>query len=606
MIKNVKVFESRKIAEKRFLETKKVTEEEFEKILTYVPHERYYKYLPWIFDVWCKTDKKLDPDEIFGMVQWFDTNLPRIQKKDIFQYSFQEMLDLEKELGTSKSAEQKQSKELDSEKVYEDDAIKILRIKTYKAANMYNGEGSGGRSWCVGRSESTWDSYTEHSTFYYAWFKPKSPSQENFERSAIQVQGNKITVWDRNDKSHNLEQSPFKHLEKTFKFIPPDIRDRLLKNAHTVLPDGTYHFKTNLRLDGKGLKSLRELPIRISKVDGSLDVSNNELVDLRGCPQNIQSLIVSKNHLKSLEGCPSSISADLNVSDNPTLVSLKGCAETIGGNFVASNTKITSLVGGPKKVKGDYIVNNCELKTTMGIAEEVGKNINLDENKLEYLDIENPDLRKKCSVKKNPLKSYEGFMPEQFVKGGRLQYKETPDGIVIQSMMTFSEDYIFDSLDKLPFKFYKAEKEFQFCRRKNMGVTVPHLKGSPEIVEKSFEASSNNLKSLEGAPRIVGEKFMVSFNDFDSLKGFPESVGKSACINRVIKLKSLEHIGQIGSDKYGFGTLFLLNTPAYDLSILAKNKYPLHVIVADEDIDKYFNVPKNVKVMTSDQVEKEK
>lgn len=605
MIKNVKVFESRKIAEKRFLETKKVTEEEFEKIVTYVPHERYFKYLPWIFDVWCKTDKKLDPDEIMSIVQWFDTNLPRIQKKDIYQYSFQDMLNLEKELGTSKSAEQKQSKELDSENVYEDNQIKILRIKTYKAANMYNGEGSSGRSWCVGRQESTWDSYTEHSTFYYAWYKPQNASLNNFERSAIQVQGNKITVWDRNDHSHSLEKTPFKHLEKTFKFIPPDLRDRLLKNAHTVLPDGTYHFKTQLRLDGKGLKSLRELPIRISRVDGEFNVSNNELVDLRGCPQNIKSLIVSKNHLKSLEGCPPSIAEDFNISDNP-LTSLKGCAENIGGNFTASNTKITSLVGGPKKVKGDYTVNNCELKTTMGIAEEVGKNINLDENKLEYLDVENPELRKKCSVKKNPLKSYEGFMPEQFVKGGRLQYKDTPDGIVIQSMMTFSEDYIFDSLDKLPFKFYKSEKEFQFNRRKNMGITVPHLKGSPEIVEKTFEVSSNNLQSLEGAPRIIGGKFMASFNDFDTLKGFPESVGINVVINRIPRLKSLEHIGQIGEHANGLGTLFLLNTPAYDLSPLAKNKYPLRVVVNDDDVDKYFNVPKNVRVMTSDQVEKEK
>lgn len=598
MITNQKMFESKKIAAQRFLDTKKVTEEEFEKIITYVDHERYYKYLPWIFDVWCKTDKKLDPDEIVSMVKWFDTNLPRITKKDIYQYSFQEMLDLEKELGSSKSKEEKEAKALDSVNVYDDGTTKVLLIKTYKAANMYNGENSSGsRSWCVGRQESTWDSYTEHSTFYFVWHKPKNSAESKYERSAVQVMGNKITVWDKEDSSHTLEQSPFAHLEKYFKFIAPDLRDRLLKLKHKVLPDKTYHFEVSLKLDGKGLKSLRELPIKISIVDGEFDISNNELIDLKGCPQKISSLNISGNKfLKSLEGCPNYIREDLKINDTP-LTSLKGCAEKVGGNFTARKNKFTTLIGGPKEVGGDYDASENLLTTTLGLAEKVGKGkkIILDGNKLEYLDIKDPEQRKIASVKKNPLKDYTGFTLEHFVKNNKANYKETDKGLVISSTVVINDDYLIDDLRLMPFKIYECEKNFTYNRKKQLNLTVKNLMGSPEIVGGTFDASSNALESLEGAPKRVNGKFMVSFNNFKTLKGFPEYVGINATLNRC-PIESLEGIGQIGEQ------LFLLNTPVRDLGPLKNNKTHIKVLT-DAPFDEYINVPSNVTLVNSNDIE---
>ena len=608
MLRKFGVFESKKLAIQQFVNTKKVTEEEFERFLQF--EERYYKYLPWMLKVWCQTDKKLDPDEIYGTVQWFDTNLPRLDVKDINRYTYEDLLKKEQELGASKNQQEKEAKILDSQIVYEDDQFKIMLIKTYKAANMYNGHNpsTNSRSWCVGRQENTWDSYTEHSTFYFAWYEPKGTKWENFKRAAIQVQGNKITVWDHFDSSHSLKDTPFAHLEKYFKYITPDLRERLLKLTHEVLPDKTYHFKVSLNLRGKGLKSLRELPIRIKIVDGEFDISENELIDLKGCPEKVGSLNASGNSLKSLEGSPKHVKESFKISKNP-LSNLKGAPEYIGGNFEAQNCELISLVGGPKEVKGEYNVSNNKLKNSFGLAEKVGKSINFDHNQFETLDVEAEELRKIVSIKKNPLKDYTGFTPELFAKTGRVVYEKTEQGLVFKSTFSFNDDYLIDSLELLPFKIYKVEKDFHFVRRKLLGLKVKNLKGSPEIVDGTVDISSNNLESLEGSPRIVNGKFMASFNNLKDLKGFPDVVGNSVMLNMNAHLSSLEGIGQLKKvpksdvpESEWTAKIFMLGCPVRDLSPLKNNEVPVEIIYSEASPSDFINVPSHVKLTRSEDV----
>jgi hypothetical protein len=363
-----------------------------------------------------------------------------------------------------------------------------------------------------------------------------------------------------------------------------DLKDRLLKLAHEVLPDKTYHFKSNVNLSGKGLKSLRELPIKIKIVDGNFDISGNELVDLKGCPEKVTSLTADNNALKSLEGSPKSISDTMRVNKNP-LTNLKGAPQFIGGNFEAKECGLISLVGGPAEVKGVYDVSHNKLKSGYGIAAKVGKSINLDYNLFEKLDIEDVELRKITSIKKNPLKDYTGFTPEHFVKAGRVTYEDSPKGLILKTSYSFSEDYLLDSLELLPFKIYMAEKDFHFVRRKGLGLKVKNLKGSPEIVKTTFDASSNELESLEGGPRIVEGKYMVSFNKLKDLKGFPEYVGSSVMFNMNYNLASIEGIGQI------VGPLFMLGCPFRDLSPLKDNKTPLKIVTDEPDLSKFYNVP---------------
>lgn len=592
MLRKFGMFESKKLAMQQFLDKGRITQEEFDRFLEF--DERYYKYLPWMLNVWCKTDKKLDPDEIYGITQWFDTNSPRLDVKDINRYTYEELLNKEQELGASKAQLKKEAEHLDSKIVYEDATVKIALIKTYKAAEMYNGiNPSGGRSWCVGRQENTWISYTEHSTFYYAWYKPKGSQDAMYERSAIQVQGNKVTVWDHFDHSHTLETTPFKNLGEYFKFIPPDLRERLLKLSHEVLSDGSYHFKVNVNLRGKGLKSLRELPIKIKIIDGELDISENELVDLKGCPEKVNSLNASSNKLKTLEGSPKSIQDSFKVNKNP-LVNLKGAPKFIGGNFDVNDCQLITLVGGPEEVKGVYDVSKNKLKNSFGLAEKVGKSINFDENLFEELDVKSEELRKITSIKKNPLKDYTGFTPEHFVKNGRVTYKESPEGLIIQSTYSIHDDYLLDSLELLPFKIHIVEKDFHFVRRKNMKLVVKNLKGSPDIVNSTFDVSSNELESLEGAPKIIGGKFMCSFNKLKNLIGFPESVEGNVMLNMNYTLTSIEGIGQVKNK------LFLLGCPVRDLAPLKNNKEPITVVTDAEDIATYINVPPQVTLMQSD------
>ena len=594
MLTKFQLFESKKIAQQKFLEKGLITEEEFEKFLQF--DEKLYKYLPWMLDVWIKTKKQLDPDEIEGIVRWFYINTPRLQVKDIYKYTYEQLLEKEAELGVSKKEQEKILKNQDTELIFEDGDFKILHIKTYQAAEKYNGHNpNGGRTWCVGRSESTWNSYTEHSTFYYIWYTPKNGESILFKRCAVQVQGNKITVWDETDHSFELSKSPFREYEKYFKFIPPDLRDRLLKIAHEVLPDGSYHFKANVSLNNKGIKTLREIPIKIKIVDGYFDVSGNDLVDLLGAPEKVGSLRAENCKLKNLNGCSKTIAEELNINNNKDLINLKGCTSNIGGNFTAVSCNLTSLIGGPKNVGGNYNVESNQIKSLIGAPESVGKIFNLDNNKLERIELEDLQLRKKVSAKKNPLKDYTGFTVEQFVKNNKIAYKETPEGIIFDGALIFNSDYYFDNFEELPFKILECKSDFTIEKRKEH--PLKNLKGCPDKVHGKFTVMSCNLESIIGAPKSVG-KLSLIFNKIKSLEGFPEMVNGKTLLNGN-PLTSLEGIGQLTESDKPYASLYVASCDQLvDISALSKNKQPIILYhTRDKTSDGLFgfsSIPENV------------
>ncbi len=571
MLTTFHLFESKKIAQQKFLDKGLITEEEFEKFLQF--DERLYKYLPWMLDVWVKTKKLLDPDEIEGIVRWFDINTPRLQVKDIYKYTYEELLEKEAELGISKKEQEKILKNQATEEIFENEDLKIVLIKTYQAAEEFNGYSpKGGRSWCVGRAEQTWNTYTEHSTFYYVWYTPKKGESILFKRCAVQVQGNKIQVWNEEDSPFTLDKSPFAAYEKYFKFIPQDLRDRLLKIAHEVLSDGSYHFKANVNLTNKGIKTLREIPIKIKIVDGYFDVSGNDITDLLGAPEKVGSLRAENCKLKNLNGCSKTITEELNVNNNKDLVNLKGCTPNIGGNFTAVSCNLTSLIGGPKNVGGNYNVENNQIKSLLGAPESVGKIFNLDNNKLEHIELEDLQLRKNVSAKKNPLKDYTGFTVEQFVKNNRVVYKETPNGIIFEGALIFNTDYYFDNFEELPFKILDCKSDFIVDKRKEH--PLKNLKGCPDRVAGKFSVSSCNIESIIGAPKHVG-KLNLIYNKIKSLEGFPETVSGKALLNGN-PLISLKYIGQLQDPDKPYAFLYIANCDQLvDISDLSKNKQPI-------------------------------
>jgi hypothetical protein len=123
------------------------------------------------------------------------------------------------------------------------------------------------------------------------------------------------------------------------------IVDKIKSSKHTVLADCFYHIHNNLDLSNRNLKSLLDIPIKISKVDGDFYCFNDifMLMNLEGDP----------NKLINLIGAPKEVGGNFDCSHNK-LTSLEGASIEVGGNFHCSYNRLTNLEGAPKKVSGDF------------------------------------------------------------------------------------------------------------------------------------------------------------------------------------------------------------------------------------------------------------
>ncbi len=122
------------------------------------------------------------------------------------------------------------------------------------------------------------------------------------------------------------------------------------------------------------LKTLDHAPQRVSM---QFDVSGNKLKNLKGAPNSVTSFNASSNQLTSLEGCPQIIVHNFNVSNNKSLVSLKGAPPHIGNNFDASETGITSLEHVPRKfVMG--IFRGSRIKSLIGVHKYIDLCVGMD------------------------------------------------------------------------------------------------------------------------------------------------------------------------------------------------------------------------------------
>jgi hypothetical protein len=135
-----------------------------------------------------------------------------------------------------------------------------------------------------------------------------------------------------------------------------DFLEKIKTTKHTILTDGSYHIQGNLNfhygnldVSYNNLKSLKDLPIKISIVDGYFRCDNNNLTNLEGAPKKVGgNFICHYNKLTSLEGAP----------------------EKVGGYFYCNYNKLTSLEGAPNEVDGDFYVRTNPGKNGNGFTEE--------------------------------------------------------------------------------------------------------------------------------------------------------------------------------------------------------------------------------------------
>ena len=120
--------------------------------------------------------------------------------------------------------------------------------------------------------------------------------------------------------------------------------------------DGTTVVWGSLNLRNTEIK---QLPIGLMEVKGSLNISRNPSINLNGYPKKVGgSFLCRSNNIFSPQGMP----------------------KEVGGGIYLESNKISSLYGLPDKVTGKLILYTNELKNLDGISKEISGNLNLGGN----------------------------------------------------------------------------------------------------------------------------------------------------------------------------------------------------------------------------------
>lgn len=119
--------------------------------------------------------------------------------------------------------------------------------------------------------------------------------------------------------------------------------------------DGEINVKGGVNLAGK-LENFSKLPVVFNKIEGTFDISDNELTSLDGCPKYVaKDFICLKNEIKSLKGCPKEVHGNFIIIHN-NIQSLKHSPNYVKGDFICSHNPITNL-DGINTVDGDVFTN---------------------------------------------------------------------------------------------------------------------------------------------------------------------------------------------------------------------------------------------------------
>jgi len=165
-----------------------------------------------------------------------------------------------------------------------------------------------------------------------------------------------------------------------------------------VVDDGVYDVMGNVNFGYLGLNSLLEVAtllkellgskvlVRIRKVYGNFDCSDNPLKDLQGAPEWVEgSFLCYCNNLETLEGALKYVGGNFKCWGN-YLKDLKGAPQSVGASFDCSDNQPISLEGAPRRVEGSFDCCLNYLQTLQGAPEWVGWNFDCTFNELVSLE----------------------------------------------------------------------------------------------------------------------------------------------------------------------------------------------------------------------------
>ena len=126
-----------------------------------------------------------------------------------------------------------------------------------------------------------------------------------------------------------------------------NINNYTINDNGSIDVDGSVYLKPVFSYTAKEASntSLKEIPVKFSKISGNFFCSNNKLTSLKGCPKLVNGDFgCHNNKLTSLNGGPEKVGGDFYCSGNK-LTSLVGCPEIIGTDFYCLSNKITNFKG---------------------------------------------------------------------------------------------------------------------------------------------------------------------------------------------------------------------------------------------------------------------
>jgi hypothetical protein len=169
-------------------------DEEYEWIINYFYEEDptpTNKYFTWLSKVYIDRDERgleTDYDGLLEMVKYFDKNQHKFEKKDIYQYTYDEFIQKYEEAITKMSKREIVSSGV--EKLYEDDRYLLIRPKNREASCKYGAN----TKWCIASvSNNYFDNYKVNNLFFFIIDKLRQPIEgkkrsQNYFKIAIQYE----------------------------------------------------------------------------------------------------------------------------------------------------------------------------------------------------------------------------------------------------------------------------------------------------------------------------------------------------------------------------------------------------------------------------------
>lgn len=194
-------------------------------------------------------------------------------------------------------------------------------------------------------------------------------------------------------------------------------------------------------IDDRGNGFIGRIPIRFGTVRGSFHLKDNKQVNsLRGCPETVGGdFFCSFNGLTSLEYSPTEVRGRYNCNLNP-LKSLEGCTQNIGSDFFCNGTGITSLKGAPAELNGEFHASHNKLTNLEGLPTGSLHRISVSNNQLTSLKGMSDTAPRILDISYNPNLYTIDYYPRNFNKRDSINCKNTPISLIyIDRIFGFDE-----------------------------------------------------------------------------------------------------------------------------------------------------------------------